>query len=254
MGFDKCQRDLLSPVGVEKMNKVDEYVNNLEAIRKERCGLVIDYIRTTYPDVEETITFSPKTTFPVFKKGDIYVGIGSMKGHISIHFAKQEATKIVAEDNPKIKAMVGCVNIKDTVTFPLEKIKNAIDYCFKFVISTVDEYILQFSSDVQTILQAVRTVVKESAPMVEEKISYQMPTFVVHGNLVYFAAYTKHIGFYPGASVINAFQNRLTEYKFSKGAIQFPIEKPLPYEFIREMIQFKVEESIKKAEGKKKKR
>jgi uncharacterized protein YdhG (YjbR/CyaY superfamily) len=98
-----------------------------------------------------------------------------------------------------------------------------------------------------------KCTLKESAPDAKEKISYQMPTFVLHGNLVHFAAYKNHIGLYPTPSGINAFQHELSEYKGAKGSIQFPIEKPLPYQLISKIVKFRVAENIKKAEGKLKK-
>ncbi|MEK4536505.1 DUF1801 domain-containing protein [Peribacillus sp. FSL K6-1552] len=123
-------------------------------------------------------------------------------------------------------------------------------YTFK----SIDEYILQFPHEVQEKLKRLRKVIKESAPDAEEKISYQMPTFVLHGNLVHFAAYKKHIGFYPTSSGIAAFEHGFSEYKSSKGAVQFPLEKPMPYELISEIVKFRVAENIKKAEGKLKKK
>ena len=121
-------------------------------------------------------------------------------------------------------------------------------------IESIDAYILQFSPEVQEILQTVRKVIKESAPDAEEKISYQMPAFALQGNLVYFAANKKHIGFYPTSSGINAFQHEFAEYKSSKGAVQFPFDKPIPYELIREIVQFRVAENRQKAEDKLKKK
>lgn len=124
----------------------------------------------------------------------------------------------------------------------------------KRVFKSIDEYILQFSPEVQEKLQSLKNVIKESAPDAEEKMSWQMPTFALHGNLVHFAAYKKHIGFYPGASGIDAFRHKLSEYKGSKGAVQFPIEKPIPYELISEIVRFRVAENIKEAESKPQKR
>ena len=112
---------------------------------------------------------------------------------------------------------------------------------------SIDEYILQFPLEVQEILEKLREVIRESAPNSEEKISYQMPTFYLYGNLVHFAAYKKHIGFYPTSSGIEAFKDRLSEYKTSKGTVQFPIEKPLPYKLISEIVKFRVDMNIKKA-------
>ena len=124
----------------------------------------------------------------------------------------------------------------------------------KVKFNSIDEYIGLYPSEIQDILTTLRKVIKESAPEATEKISYQMPTFAMHGNLVHFAAYKKHIGFYPAASGVAAFTDKLVEYKTSKGAIQFPIDKPLPYELIREIVQFRVDENRKRAEDKKKKK
>jgi len=120
----------------------------------------------------------------------------------------------------------------------------------KITFESIDEYILQFPPKVQEILGVLRKVIKESAPDAAEKISYQMPTFTLHGNLVHFAAYKNHIGFYPTPSGIDAFKHELSEYKGAKGSVQFPIEKPLPYELISKIVKFRVSENIKQAEGK----
>jgi uncharacterized protein YdhG (YjbR/CyaY superfamily) len=124
----------------------------------------------------------------------------------------------------------------------------------KVTFHSIDEYILQFPLEVQETLKTLRKVIKESAPEAVEKISYQMPTFALHGNLVHFAAYKNHIGFYPSPSGIAAFIHKLSEYKTSKGAVQFPIDKSLPYELISEIVEFRITENIKKAEGKLKKK
>jgi uncharacterized protein YdhG (YjbR/CyaY superfamily) len=115
---------------------------------------------------------------------------------------------------------------------------------------SIDEYILQFPPEIQEILNTLRKVIKESAPCAEERISYQMPAFVLHGNLVYFAACKSHIGFYPTPSGIEAFKNELSEYKWAKGSVQFPIAKPMPYELISRIVKFRAAENTKKAEGK----
>ncbi|MCQ6279386.1 iron chaperone [Bacillus sp. EB600] len=124
----------------------------------------------------------------------------------------------------------------------------------KITYKTIDEYILQFPPEVQKILEKVRETIKESAPDAEEKISYQMPAFALHGNLVYFAAFKKHIGFYPTSSGITAFKHELSEYKGGKGTIQFPLGKPIPYELISKIVKFRVAENVKKAEDQLKKR
>lgn len=124
----------------------------------------------------------------------------------------------------------------------------------KTTYQTIDEYIAQFPDNVQQTLQTLRKVIQEAAPVATEKISYQMPTFALHGNLVYFAAYQSHIGLYPGASGVAAFQNEITNYKTSKGTIQFPIDQPLPYDLIRRIVAFRVDENVKKAKSKAKKK
>lgn len=118
----------------------------------------------------------------------------------------------------------------------------------------VDEYISQFPLDVQVKLQALRQIIRDSAPNAVEKISYKMPTYSEHGNLVHFAAYAKHIGFYPGASGIEAFKEELSWYKGAKGSVQFPLDQPLPEELIRRIVEFRVQANAKKALGKKRKK
>jgi uncharacterized protein YdhG (YjbR/CyaY superfamily) len=119
---------------------------------------------------------------------------------------------------------------------------------------SIDEYISKFPPEVQTILKMLKNVIKEAAPDADEKISYQMPTFVLNGNLVHFAAYKNHIGFYPTPSGIDTFKHELSEYKTSKGAVQFPLGKPIPYDLISQMVTFRVAENKRKVEGKLKKK
>ncbi|MCG7384260.1 DUF1801 domain-containing protein [Paenibacillus sp. ACRRY] len=118
----------------------------------------------------------------------------------------------------------------------------------------VDEYISGFAPDVQVRLQALRQIIREAAPNAEEKISYQMPTYALHGNLVHFAAYKNHIGFYPAPSGIEAFRDELSVYKGAKGSVQFPLNQPLPEELIRRIVEFRVKENVEKAAEKKRKK
>lgn len=113
---------------------------------------------------------------------------------------------------------------------------------------SIDEYIATFPEEIQKILEELRATIKASAPDAEEKISYQMPTFALKGNLVHFAAHKNHIGFYPTSSGIEAFRDELSAYESSKGAVRFPIDKPLPLKLIRKIVQFRVAENLKKAE------
>ena len=114
-------------------------------------------------------------------------------------------------------------------------------------ITTIDEYIVQFPEDVQHLLIKIRAVIKESAPEAVEKISYQMPCFYFFGNLVYFGAFKHHIGFYPTSSGTEAFKEELSAYKWSKGAVQFPLDEPVPYELIRNIVKYRVAENLKKS-------
>ena len=111
---------------------------------------------------------------------------------------------------------------------------------------TIDAYISSYDEVVQPILKELRRVIKEEAPDATEKISYQMPTFYLNGNLVHFAVQKNHIGFYPAPSGVAAFKEELTEYKTSKGAIQVPMTKPIPYELVRRIVRFQVEEAREK--------
>ncbi len=113
--------------------------------------------------------------------------------------------------------------------------------------NTIDEYITQFPEDIQKILQQIKLVIKEAAPEASEKISYQMPTFYLKGNLVHFAAFKSHIGFYPVPSGIEKFKDELAQFKGGKGSVQFPLDKPMPYDLIRRIVLFRVEENQKKA-------
>jgi uncharacterized protein YdhG (YjbR/CyaY superfamily) len=119
---------------------------------------------------------------------------------------------------------------------------------------TIDEYIAGFSPDVQDILEEIRATIREAAPGAEETISYQMPTFRLNGNLVHFAAFQRHVGFYPTPSGIEEFKTDLAAYKGAKGSVQFPIDQPIPFDLIRRIVEFRVKENQEKAEAKRKKR
>jgi len=111
--------------------------------------------------------------------------------------------------------------------------------------TTIDEYLIQFPAAVQELLSNIRMVIKEAAPDAEERISYRMPCFAHHGVLVWFAAFTHHIGFYPTASGITAFKDELSKYKGAKVSVQFPIDQPIPYDLIKRMVAFRVAENIR---------
>jgi len=115
---------------------------------------------------------------------------------------------------------------------------------------TIDEYIAGFPPSIQLMLEQIRNTIKSAAPGATEKISYQMPTFFLKGNLVHFAAFSNHIGFYPARTGIEAFREELSVYKGGKGSVQFPLDKPLPLELVRKIVAFRVKENCAKAEAK----
>lgn len=118
----------------------------------------------------------------------------------------------------------------------------------------IDEYIAGFPQDVQKILQQIRITIQKAAPDAEEAIKYQIPTFVLNGNLVHFAAFQKHIGFYPTSSGIAAFKDELSEYDSAKGSVQFPLDKAMPLALIRNIVRFRVKEAREKLAAKTKKK
>ncbi|OPX89875.1 MAG: hypothetical protein A4E53_01390 [Pelotomaculum sp. PtaB.Bin104] len=115
--------------------------------------------------------------------------------------------------------------------------------------TTIDEYIALFPENVRDILEQVRSTIRKAAPDAKEKISWQMPTFWQNENLVHFAAAKNHIGLYPGESGVRVFADKLTGYKTSKGAIQFPLSEPIPYDLIAEITRFRARESAEKTKG-----
>jgi uncharacterized protein YdhG (YjbR/CyaY superfamily) len=116
----------------------------------------------------------------------------------------------------------------------------------KNVYQSIDEYIQSHPKPIQAKLKQLRALIKHIVPEAREMISYRMPTFYLNGNLVHFAAYSKHIGFYPTSSGIANFKNKLSKYKHSKGAVQFPIDEPLPIELIKRIVKFRAEENSRK--------
>lgn len=107
---------------------------------------------------------------------------------------------------------------------------------------SIDEYIAGFPRDVQQILEQMRTTITKAAPGAEEAMKYRIPTFVLHENLVHFAAFRSHVGFYPSPSAIEAFKDELSAYHHAKGSVRFPIDKPIPLSLIRRIVTFRVKE------------
>jgi uncharacterized protein YdhG (YjbR/CyaY superfamily) len=116
---------------------------------------------------------------------------------------------------------------------------------------TIDEYINTFPEEVRTILKQLRQTIKATAPEAEETINYQIPTFTLHGNLVHFAAFKNHIGFYPTPSGMETFKKELAPYKVAKGSVQFQIDQPLPLALIRRIVEYRVKENLERKQKKK---
>jgi uncharacterized protein YdhG (YjbR/CyaY superfamily) len=112
--------------------------------------------------------------------------------------------------------------------------------------NTIDEYIAAFPKQIQDILQKLRQTIKESAPQAQEAISYQIPTFKLNGNLVHFAAFRDHIGFFPTSSGVAAFKKDLSEYATSKGTVRFPLDRPIPFDLVSKIVKYRVGEKLKK--------
>jgi uncharacterized protein YdhG (YjbR/CyaY superfamily) len=117
----------------------------------------------------------------------------------------------------------------------------------RIVAKDIDEYIGNFPNDVRELLEKVRITIRKAAPRATEKIGYGIPTFTLNGNLVHFAAFKKHIGFYPTPSGIEQFKQELSVYEGAKGSVQFPLDKPIPFGLIGKIVKFRVQENLKKA-------
>lgn len=111
---------------------------------------------------------------------------------------------------------------------------------------SIDTYIAQFPPEVQTLLSQMREIIQQAAPGATEAISYQIPTFKLNGNLVHFAGFKKHIGFYPGAAGIAAFQAEIAGFKNAKGSVQFPLDKPLPLALVGKIVKFRAAQNLAK--------
>lgn len=113
---------------------------------------------------------------------------------------------------------------------------------------SIDEYIEAFPAEIQKTLREIRSAIHRAAPQAKEKISYKMPAFELYGNLVYFAAFKKHIGFYPTPHGMVAYEKELARYKQGKGSVQFPLDRPMPLELIEKIVATRVEENTRKRE------
>jgi len=133
----------------------------------------------------------------------------------------------------------------------LQPIKFIFNFILKFTVMNtslkdIDSYISSFPIEVRDLLNQMRITIQKAAPLAEETINYGMPTFKLNGNLVHFAAYKNHIGFYPSPSGLEAFRKEISGYKNSKGAVQFPLDKPLPLNLVTKIVKFRVKENSTK--------
>ena len=114
----------------------------------------------------------------------------------------------------------------------------------------IDDYIAGFPSEIRELLERIRTTIRQAAPDAQETISYQIPTFTQNGNLVHFAAFKRHIGFYPTSTGIEKFKEELSAYKGAKGSVQFPLDKAIPYDLISKIVTFRVKENLERVKAK----
>jgi uncharacterized protein YdhG (YjbR/CyaY superfamily) len=114
----------------------------------------------------------------------------------------------------------------------------------------INSFIAEFPAEIQVVLEQIRATIQQAAPDAKEAIKYGMPTFVLNGNLVHFAAFKNHIGFYPAPTGIDAFIGELAPFRTGKGTIQFPIDKPVPFDLITKVVKFRMEENLKKSKKK----
>lgn len=119
---------------------------------------------------------------------------------------------------------------------------------------TIDDYIAGFRPDVQVVLQKIRRTIRTAAPGAQETIKYGMPTFTLNGNLVYFAAFKEHIGFYRAPTGVAAFEKELSGYRQGRGSVQFLLSQPIPYGLITKIVKFRIKENLARAAAKGKKK
>ena len=124
----------------------------------------------------------------------------------------------------------------------------------KTIPKDIGEYIASFPKDIQEVLEKLRRTIRKAAPDAKETINYQIPTFTLKSNLVHFAAYKKHIGFYPTPTGIKVFKKELSAYESAKGSVKFPLDKPIPFDLISKIVTFRVKENLERAEVKVKKK
>ena len=242
-----------------KPTTIDDYIAGFPPEVQERLQKIRTIMQKEMPKAEEAIKYQ----IPTFVlKGNV-LSFAAYKTHIGI-YPVPKGTLAFQKDMAIYKSA------KSTAKFPLDKpiplalidklvkyrikehlakvsAKNRGEAMAKTDFKTMDEYIQLFPKDVQVILEQVRQTIQKAAPKAEETIKYQLPTFTLEGNLVYFAAFKNHIGFYPMPSGISAFKKELSKYKSAKGSVQFPIDQPMPLGLIGKIVKYRVKENLFKA-------
>ncbi len=244
---------------------IDEYIAGFPADIQAILQEIRAVIHKTAPEAAEAIKYQ----MPTFIQYGNLIHFGAYKKHIGMY-------PVPGGDEKLTRALAPYAGDKGTMRFPLDEpmpyhligriIKARVkqDRAHAKAKGTakattapaptgnIDAYIAGFPADVQAILQNVRAVIRTAAPDAEEAMKYGIPTFVQNGNLIHFAGFKSHIGLYPTPSGIVAFKKELAVYASSKGAVQFPLDKPIPYALIEKITKFRVKEDLAGAEAKKK--
>ncbi len=239
---------------------IDEYIAGFPAEVQAILQEIRAVIHTTAPEATETI----KYLMPTFVLHGNLIHFGAYKKHIGMY-------PVPGGDEKLTRALAPYAGEKGTMRFPLDE---AMPYALIGRIikarvkqdrahakakgtakvtgagaptGNIDAYITGFPADVQAILQKVRAIIRKAAPDAQEAMKYGIPTFVQNGNLIHFAGFKSHIGLYPTPTGIVAFKQELAAYASSKGAVQFPLDKPIPYALIERITKFRVKESLARA-------
>lgn len=247
-----------------KPTTIDDYIAGFPPDAQERLQKIRSIMQKEMPKAEEAIKYQ----IPTFVLQGNVLSFAAYKTHIGI-YPVPKGTLAFQKDISSYKS------VKSTAKFPLDKpmpltlihklikfrlkehlekvsTKNRGEVMAKTDFKTMDDYIQTFPEDVQVILEQVRQTIQKAAPKAEETIKYQLPTFTLEGNLVYFAAFKNHIGFYPMPSGIATFKKELSQYKGAKGSVQFPMDQPMPLRLISKIVKYRTKENLTKAKTKEK--
>ena len=245
-------------------NSVDKYFSEIENVdRRADCETILQLMEKIIGEKpimwgDSLVGFGKMVQkYSTGKEVEwLKMGFSSRKDSISIYFTcnLDDYTDLLTKLG-KHKRGVGCLYVKKLTDVDIKVLEQLLTDSLtinestksKKDLSTIDEYIDTFPVTIRPTLQNLHKAIKDGAPDAIEAIKYRMPTYVLNGNLVHFAAYKNHIGFYPAPSGIEKFAKELSKYVTSKGAIQFPIDKELPYELIQRIVEFRVSANLGKA-------